>query len=185
MTHDRPPVLSLLGPSGSGKTTLAAALVARWTRAGRRVGYVKHASHGFDVDRPGKDSARVTEAGAAGVALTGPGGFAYLERGEPLDPRAIVASHFADRDVVVLEGFRGAGFPAVVLPGGQPAERALAEATGPLLALAGEGEDVAAAAAARGVPRFDRDAVDALAAHLERALGLGPGRARRGEHGGP
>lgn len=126
-----PPVVSLLGPSGSGKTTLAAALVGRWTRQGRRVGYVKHASHGFDVDRQGKDSARVAEAGAVGVALTGPGGFAYLERGEPRDAREIVAAHFADRDVVVLEGFRGEGYPAVVLPGAQPAARALAEATGP------------------------------------------------------
>ena len=167
-----PPVVSLLGPSGSGKTTLAAALVGRWARQGRRVGYVKHASHGFDVDRPGKDSARVAEAGAVGVALTGPGGFAYLERGEPRDAREIVAAHFADRDVVVIEGFRGAGYPAVVLPGAQPAARALAEATGAVLAVVGDGADAESAAAARAVPRFSRDDVDALGAHLERVLGL-------------
>jgi molybdopterin-guanine dinucleotide biosynthesis protein B len=172
MASTLPPVLSLLGPSGSGKTSLAVALVARWSAAGRRVGYLKHASHGFDVDRPGKDSARVAEAGAAGVALAGPSGFAYLERRAPRDPREVIGAFFSERDVVVLEGFRGAGFPAVVLPGEQPIERALAEATGPLLAVVGEGLEVKRVGAARGVSVFSREDVDGLAAHLEGALGL-------------
>jgi molybdopterin-guanine dinucleotide biosynthesis protein B len=185
----RPVLLSLLGPSGAGKTSLAVVLVRRWTAAGLRVGYLKHASHGFQMDRPGKDSDRATAAGAAGVAVTGPGGFAYVERGESAEPEAILGRWFADRDVVVLEGFRTHGFPAVVLAGGQTASAAVAEARGPVLAVVIGRDGIEAARAAwGGAPVFAPDDLDGLAAHLEVALGVSvratsseeaPRRARR------
>jgi len=170
----RPALLSLLGVSGAGKTTLAAALVRHWAAAGRRVGYVKHASHGFDVDRPGKDTARLTEAGAAGVAVTGPGGFAYLERGAPVAPETIVARWFTDCDVVVLEGFRSHGHPAVVVVGAAPPLAAIREARGPVLAVVAgpNGPDDATRSAAGTALVFPRDDVAGLAAHLDAALGL-------------
>jgi molybdopterin-guanine dinucleotide biosynthesis protein B len=173
-----PPLVTLLGVSGSGKTTLAAALVGHWTAAGRRVGYVKHASHGFDMDRPGKDTARLTEAGAAGVAVVGPDGFAYLERRASVGPETIVARWFADRDVVVLEGFRSHGHPAVVVVGAAPPLTAVREARGRVLAVvAGPGgPDDATRAAAGAAPVFLRDDVAGLAAHLETALALPRGR---------
>jgi molybdopterin-guanine dinucleotide biosynthesis protein B len=171
-----PKLVSLLGDSGSGKTTLAAALLSRWSRAGLRAGYLKHASHGFEMDRAGKDTNRALSCGAAGVAVTGPGGFAYLEDGEPRDPAEVVRAFFADRDVVVLEGFRAHGFPAVVLlAGGDPA-RSLAEARGPLLAVVAP-EGGGAVPAARDAPVFAREEGEALAAHLERVLGLRAPRA--------
>jgi molybdopterin-guanine dinucleotide biosynthesis protein B len=173
-----PPVVSLLGASGTGKTTLATALVARWVRTGLRVGYVKHASHGFEVDRPGKDTDRVADAGAAGVAVTGPGGFALLERGAPHDPEDVVARHFADRDVVVLEGFRAHGLPAVVTAGEGDPRAALAAARGPVLALLVARAPEEGARAAGPVPVFAAAGTEALAAHLEEVLGL---RAAGGE----
>jgi molybdopterin-guanine dinucleotide biosynthesis protein B len=184
---ERPPLLSLLGASGTGKTALATSLVARWTQAGLRVGYLKHASHGFEVDRPGKDTDRVASAGAAGVAVTGPGGFAYLERGEPRDPKDVVETLFADRDVVVLEGFRAHGFPAVVVAGEGDPGPALAEARGPVLALLVPAATAEVARAAGTVPVFGSGEGEALAAHLEVVLGLRsaggdgapPARARR------
>ncbi len=177
-----PPIVSLLGASGSGKTTLAAALVRRWSGAGLRVGYLKHASHGFHMDRPGKDTDRVAEAGARGVAVTGPGGLAYVERGEPADPTDLVARFFADRDAVVLEGFRTAGFPAVVVlaeagaADDDPAA-AVAEARGPLLAVVSPAARLAAAraatrAATKDAPVFEAGDVTGIAAHLESALRL-------------
>ena len=57
-------ILGLRGWSGSGKTTLLVNLIPELTRRRLRVSTVKHAHHGFDLDRPGKDSFRHREAGA-------------------------------------------------------------------------------------------------------------------------
>lgn len=72
----RPPlplVVGLVGQSGSGKTLVAHGLCRRLAGWGLRVAAVKHAAHGFDLDRPGSDSARMAEAGAGVVVITGPG----------------------------------------------------------------------------------------------------------------
>lgn len=67
-----PPVVAVTGRSGSGKTQAAAGLIAQLARQGVRVLAVKHAAHGFDLDRRGSDSQRLAEAGAVAVALIGP-----------------------------------------------------------------------------------------------------------------
>lgn len=168
-----PALVSLLGPSDSGKTTLAVVLVDAWSRAGRRVGYVKHASHGFEMDRPGKDTSRVRAAGGVGVAVTGPEGTAYLDGARVSDPRDLVARFFPDCDVCVLEGFRDAALPAVVIAGPAGDAAYLDEARGVVLAVvASSGSAAAHAAAEREVPSFATDAVDDLIRHLEHALGL-------------
>ncbi|QIA27365.1 hypothetical protein DYI95_007310 [Thermaerobacter sp. PB12/4term] len=68
-----PPVVAVTGRSGSGKTQAAAGLIALLAARGLRVLAVKHAAHGFALDVPGSDSQRLAEAGAAAVALVGPG----------------------------------------------------------------------------------------------------------------
>ncbi len=57
-------VLGISGWSGSGKTTLLTGLLPELIGRGLTVSTIKHAHHGFDVDRPGKDSHRHREAGA-------------------------------------------------------------------------------------------------------------------------
>ena len=59
--------------SNSGKTTLIEKLIPLLKVRGLAVGVLKHASKGFDPERPGKDSWRFREAGAGMVALVGPG----------------------------------------------------------------------------------------------------------------
>ena len=49
-------VFGIAGYSGSGKTTLLEKLIPQFTARGLRVSVIKHAHHGFDIDRPGKDS---------------------------------------------------------------------------------------------------------------------------------
>jgi len=180
MTQHVPPVLvALVGPSGAGKTTLAAALVRRWSGAGLRAGYVKHASHGFEMDRPGKDTDRVAGAGAIGVAVSGPSGTAYLERAETRDPVALVGRFFRTADVVVVEGFREAGLPSVVLTGDADPAAAIAEARGQVLAVAAPVPRLGAARAGAGaVAVFDRDDIVGIAAHLETILRVGAGSPR-------
>ncbi len=169
--HAAPVLVALVGPSGAGKTTLAAALVRRWSAAGLRVGYVKHASHGFEMDRPGKDTDRLAGAGAAGVAVSGPSGTAYLERTASRDPVALVARFFPTADVVVVEGFREAGLPSVVLTGDAEPAAAVAEARGAVLAVAAPAHRLEAArSCAREAAVLDRDDIVGIAAHLEAAL---------------
>jgi molybdopterin-guanine dinucleotide biosynthesis protein B len=56
-------VFGIAGYSGSGKTTLLEKLIPQLTARGLKVSVIKHAHHGFDIDRPGKDSYRHREAG--------------------------------------------------------------------------------------------------------------------------
>jgi molybdopterin-guanine dinucleotide biosynthesis protein B len=59
----------VVGWSGAGKTTLIEQLLPSLRAMGLRISVIKHAHHGFDIDRPGKDSWRHREAGAAEVML--------------------------------------------------------------------------------------------------------------------
>ena len=47
--------IGLAGWSGAGKTTLIVRLIPELNLRGVSVSTIKHAHHGFDVDRPGKD----------------------------------------------------------------------------------------------------------------------------------
>lgn len=62
-------VFGFAGWSGSGKTTLVEKLIPEFTVRGLRVSVIKHAHHGFDLDKPGKDSWRHREAGAMQVLM--------------------------------------------------------------------------------------------------------------------
>ena len=68
-----PLVISFVGSSGVGKTGLIEALIPLLRAEGLRVGSVKHAPHGFDVDKPHSDSSRHRAAGAELVLLAGRG----------------------------------------------------------------------------------------------------------------
>lgn len=95
--------------SGSGKTTLIEQVVRILKGRGLRVAVVKHASKGFDIDLPGKDSWRFREAGADAVLLVGPDRMALQRRitAEPSD--AELEAFLGGADIVIREGFKGGG----------------------------------------------------------------------------
>ena len=66
--------------SNSGKTTLIEKVIRILKDRGLRVAVIKHASAGFDLDRPGKDSWRFQQAGADTVILSGPGRVALMRK---------------------------------------------------------------------------------------------------------
>jgi molybdopterin-guanine dinucleotide biosynthesis protein B len=114
------PVVGFVGPSGVGKTSLVERLVAKLTQRGHSVGAVKHASHGFLADRPGKDSFRFYESGAEAVALISRAQIATFTRaergvGEEVSLADTLATLPPDLDLVLAEGFSWEPIPRVVL----------------------------------------------------------------------
>ena len=63
------PLLGITGYSGSGKTTLLEKLLPQLIKKGLRVSVIKHSHHNAHVDKEGKDSWRMKEAGSAQVIM--------------------------------------------------------------------------------------------------------------------
>ena len=64
-----PPIVSFVGYSGSGKTTFIERLIPVLTARGIKVAVVKHDAHGFQMDKPGKDTYRHKRAGASATVI--------------------------------------------------------------------------------------------------------------------
>lgn len=109
-----PPVISVVGRPHCGKTTLLEKLIPEFDRRGCRVGVIKHHVHRFDMDRPGKDTWRLKQAGARVVALSSPSGLGVIRDTEGDTPIGeLVARSFADVDVVFTEGYKQAAMPKI------------------------------------------------------------------------
>ena len=117
---DRGPGLVLVsGPSNSGKTTLIELLIPRLCVRGIRVGTIKHAHHGCDLDQPGKDSWRHAHAGAEAVAVIAPERAAWLMRTpHELSVMDTVAPMHGRVDLVLIEGLKQSRGPRIALEPG-------------------------------------------------------------------
>ena len=108
------PILSIVGKSGSGKTTLLEKLIPELKRRGYRVATVKHHSHpGFEIDVPGKDTWRHAQAGSDHVVIAAPDKIASIRRLEQPLSLAQIAAGITDVDIILTEGFKRAGMPAL------------------------------------------------------------------------
>ena len=105
------PVYSFVAWSGTGKTTLLEKLVPALKDRGLRVAVLKHDGHDFDMDRPGKDTWRMTQAGADVTAIVSAAHGAFLEN-RPLTPVEAV-SRIRDVDVILAEGFPSSPWPKI------------------------------------------------------------------------
>jgi molybdenum cofactor guanylyltransferase len=105
------PVLAVCGFSGSGKTTLLEAAIPHLITRGLAVAAIKHDSHGFVVDKEGKDSERLFRAGAT-VALRGPTE-QFLRRGasSALTLEATLSDLARDHDLLLVEGHKDTPLP--------------------------------------------------------------------------
>lgn len=107
-------VVSVVGSSGSGKTTLLEGLIPWLIGRGWRVAVLKHDAHRFQIDREGKDTARLFDAGARQVAIAGQGEIALRERVEGRsEPEELVRRLFHDIDLVLTEGYKTGGWPKI------------------------------------------------------------------------
>lgn len=104
-----PFILPLVGKSDVGKTTTILKLLPELKKRGYKVAVVKDCPHGFDLDVRGKDSWKFTQAGAQGIFLNSPDGYAAIKKIEieakgfpPLDLDTIDFI-FHDFDLVLIE----------------------------------------------------------------------------------
>lgn len=110
------PAVAFIGYQNSGKTTLVEKVIAELTSRGLRVGSIKHhGHHRFDIDVPGKDSWRHAEAGSRHVGLICANRYAEYADTDQEFPLDGLLARYTDVDVVIVEGYKTAGLPNVVV----------------------------------------------------------------------
>jgi molybdopterin-guanine dinucleotide biosynthesis protein MobB len=107
-------VVSVVGRSNSGKTTLLEKLIVELKKRGYTVAAVKHSGSDFQLDHPGKDSWRLTEAGSDAVLLVSPHRLAFMERASHAPTFEEVIDFLGNKfDFVLVEGFKESGIPRI------------------------------------------------------------------------
>ena len=113
------PVLGFAAFSGTGKTTLLKQLIPLLAERGVRVSVIKHAHHDFDIDKPGKDSYELREAGARQMLVASARRWALMTETEgDADPALDSLIGHLDPDgidLVLVEGFKHVPFPRIEL----------------------------------------------------------------------
>ena len=100
-------IISIVGRSESGKTTLLEGLIIELKQRGYRVAVIKHASDDFELDKVGKDSWRLSQAGSEVVAISSPKKLAVIKQVEhDLNPRELFHFIDGDYDLLLTEGFK-------------------------------------------------------------------------------
>lgn len=107
------PVVSIVGKSDSGKTTLLEKLLREAKRRGWRVATLKHDVHGFEMDKPGKDTWRHAQAGADMVVISSPRKIAILENVPEDQPLDAVISRIQGVDIIFTEGYKRGNKPKI------------------------------------------------------------------------
>lgn len=103
---DSPPVLCFVGLSGCGKTTLTAQVIESLSMQGYKIGALKHASHGFQMDKRGKDTDRFRQAGAYAIGVASDTERAVItSTATPTSLAELVQCLPAGLDLVICEGF--------------------------------------------------------------------------------
>jgi molybdopterin-guanine dinucleotide biosynthesis protein B len=154
------PVVCIVGKSGSGKTTLMEKLIPELNGMGLRVGTIKHDMHGFEMDKPGKDSWRHKQAGSKTSIISSPqriGMVMDVDHDHSLDELALF---FAGVDIILAEGYKNRDKPKVEIFRRDVHTQPLCLNDETLIALMTDtGTDL-------GVPRFDINDITGLAVFL-------------------
>ena len=119
-THEHSiPLLGFAAWSGAGKTTLLTRLLPVLRTRGLEVAMIKHAHHHFDVDKPGKDSYELRQAGAGQVLIASSRRFALMVENPPGEEADPVLSELVGRidprraDLILVEGFKQWDLPKI------------------------------------------------------------------------
>jgi molybdopterin-guanine dinucleotide biosynthesis protein B len=168
--QSKPALFGFVGRSGAGKTTLITDIIDCLRLEGFTVSAIKRAHDGFDLDRPGKDSWRLREAGCREVMMVGDRRWALLhEYDTESEPTPLaLAQSMAGVDIVLFEGFRNAPIPMIEVFRPSLGRPMLWPNCPSVVALAADGEVVCP------FPVLDLGAPQAAATFITAHLGLRP-----------
>ncbi|MDQ8738169.1 molybdopterin-guanine dinucleotide biosynthesis protein B [Paenibacillus sp. LHD-38] len=108
-----PLIVQIVGYKNTGKTTLVCRLTERYKQAGYKVGTIKRDAHDFQIDTPGTDTWKHQEAGADITAITSSERTAVMMRyNVPLDQ---LIAQMSEVDVILIEGFKEAAYPKIIM----------------------------------------------------------------------
>ena len=103
--------VSIVGNSGSGKTTFIEKLIPELIGKGLKVGTIKHDVHGFEMDKPGKDSWRHKHAGASTTVISSPYQIGMVMDVDHDHKPDELLSYFDGMDIILTEGYKGGNHP--------------------------------------------------------------------------
>jgi molybdopterin-guanine dinucleotide biosynthesis protein A len=153
------PFLCFAGFSGVGKTTLLERLIKEFKADRVRVGYYKHDSHRFVIDKEGKDTQRASAAGAGVVAINDPAHFAVIAE-NPFKKRTV--THALEQcDCILIEGYKQSPFDKMIFLDAEGNLPIPLDSPG-IKAIIHSGTINEQAVASLKVPRFHRDEIDLI-----------------------
>ena len=164
------PAVSFVAKSGTGKTTLVIEVIAELKRRGYRVGALKHDAHRFEIDHQGKDSQRMTAAGADTTLISSPAKHAVVvQHAAAPSIETLIARYFDDVDLVLAEGYKLTALPKIEVhrPGYNPQLLCRGEQHDPTLLAVASDEPLEL-----DVPTLDLNHPPAVADFIVSALGL-------------
>lgn len=89
-------------------------MIAILKERGWKVGVIKHDAHRFDIDHPGKDSHRLTAAGADTMLISSAEKLALVRQHQSAPSMdELIATYFPDVDIVLTEGFKSGSLPKI------------------------------------------------------------------------
>lgn len=99
--------LTFAGYSGSGKTTLLVKVIEELSKRGIKVAAIKHDGHNFEMDKEGKDTYRLKQAGAQAVAISSKNKYALISDSDHrLTFDEITQLIPNNIDIIIGEGFK-------------------------------------------------------------------------------
>jgi len=108
------PQIAFVGRHNSGKTTFLLAVLPQLVAGGLRVGYLKHASAGFEIDHPAKDSYRIRRSGVLQTIVAGDRHVAVVDDAEIPSLESVIRRYVRDDlDLLVVEGYKREPLPKI------------------------------------------------------------------------
>ncbi len=166
-------MLGFAGFSGAGKTTLLERLIPILIARGLHLGLIKSTHHDVEMDRPGKDSHRLRQAGASQVVVASRRRTVHIVEhpGAPAPDLRALGRCLAGRslDLILVEGFKSHPIPKVEVHRPELGHPLLCEHDAHVIALAASTAPLSRPAP---VPVLDLDDPDAVARFIAmRVLG--------------
>jgi len=127
--HLMVPIIAIVGKSGAGKTLIMEKLITEFKARGYCVGAVKHSHQAVELDAPGKDTWRFSQAGSDAVVVSSPSRitiFKNLDREPSLEQTVLLLGD--SYDIILADGFKTTRTPKIeVCPTGKTEDMVCSE----------------------------------------------------------